>query len=71
MGIPAQGTDLLGKVCESIAGSSKAQQSPGVEGEICPSLTQKAAGLGWASRHQEQHEGKTEANRQTPLHPSK
>ena len=48
MGIQAQGTDLLGKVCKSIAGSSRTQ-FPDVEGEICPSLTQKAAVPGWAA----------------------
>lgn len=48
MGIRAQGTDLPGKVCKSIAGSSRTRQFPHVEGEICPSPTQKTAVPGWA-----------------------
>lgn len=48
MGIQAQGTDLPGKVCKSIAGSSRTRQFPDAKGEICPSPTQKAAVPSWA-----------------------
>lgn len=66
MRIWAQGTDLPGKIWKSIAGSSRTWLFPDVEGEICPSQTQKSSCASW---QQEQREGKTKIKRQTHFIP--